>query len=151
MNLAVQKRLAGQIMKCSPKRVKFDTERLGEIKEAITKYDIYGLIKDSAITKSPVTAVSRGRARKRQIQRRKGRSRGFGNRKGKGKARTPKKEKWMNTVRLQREFLKELKDKKMLAGPVYRDLYSKSKGGFFRSKAHLKLFIEEYKLILRKK
>ena len=151
MRLGAQKRLASVLMKCSKKRVKFDSERLDEIKEAITKYDINGLIKDKAITRDPVKGISRAKARKRQKQRRSGRKKGFGRRKGKSTARTPKKKKWMATVRTQREFLKTLRDKEMLTKAIYRKLYLKSKGGFFRSKSHLKLYIEEYNLIKKKK
>ena len=70
MKLDNQKRLAAQMLKCSGKRVKFDTDRLDDIKEAITKVDIRGLIKDKAIIKIHSHGVSRGRARKRLEQRR---------------------------------------------------------------------------------
>ena len=35
MELKLQKRLASQLLKCSPKRIHFDAERLEDIKEAI--------------------------------------------------------------------------------------------------------------------
>ncbi|MCX6710639.1 MAG: 50S ribosomal protein L19e, partial [Candidatus Woesearchaeota archaeon] len=111
MNLKVQKRIAANILKCSPKRVHFDTERLDEIKEAITKQDLRALISSGAIVKKSKSGVSRGRARKILIQKRKGRQRNAGSIKGKHGARLPQKKSWMNKVRLQREFLKELKKK----------------------------------------
>jgi len=40
MKLDKKKRLAAAVLQCSEKRVVFNTERLSEIKEAITKYDI---------------------------------------------------------------------------------------------------------------
>ena len=40
----------------------------------------------------------------------------------------------MNHVRKQRKFIKELRDKKLITTVVYREMYNKVKGGFFRSK-----------------
>ena len=101
MKLNNQKRIAAKLLNCSKKRVVFDTERLEEIKEAITKADLRGLIKDKAISAKPVKGVSRGRARKRQEQRRKGRQKGHSSRKGKKTARSPKKKVWMKKIRNQ--------------------------------------------------
>ena len=47
MMLKPQKRIAAQVLKCSPKKIVFDTEKLSEIKEAITKQDIKTLITDA--------------------------------------------------------------------------------------------------------
>ncbi|MEM0230968.1 MAG: 50S ribosomal protein L19e [Candidatus Woesearchaeota archaeon] len=150
MNLKVQKRIAAEIMKCSQKRVRFDTERLDEIKEAITKQDIGRLISSGAIYKKQEKGVSRGRARKILIQKRKGRRRSDGSLKGSHGARLPKKESWMNRVRLQRRFLSELKEKGIIDRKTFRMLYLKVKGGMFRSKAHLKLYIMEQNLATKK-
>jgi len=150
MRLSVQKRLAATILKCSQKRVWFDQENLEEIKEAITKVDIKSLINQGLIGVKPVKGISRGRTRQAKAQKVKGRQRGTGKRKGSANARTPKKEAWMNKIRKQREFLKELRDKKLITTSSYRTLYSKSKGGFFRSKRHIKIFIDEHKLAEKK-
>ena len=56
----------------------------------------------------------------------------------------------MSRVRLQRMFLKDLKDKKMINKNTFRDLYKKSKGGFFRSKRHIKIYLDEHDLIKKK-
>ena len=146
MELKVQKKLAASVLKCSKSRIRFDPERLEEIKEAITKVDIKSLIKDNAISRRPAKNTSRFRARKKLIQKRKGRQKGLGSRKGKSTARLPKKENWMNHIRKQREYLKYLRDKKVISRRVFRDLYLKCKGGFFRSKRHLKLYIDEHGL-----
>jgi len=52
----------------------------------------------------------------------------------------------MIKIRLQRTFLKELYDKEYLTTEVYRDLYKKAKGGFFRSKRHIKLYVDDNNL-----
>jgi large subunit ribosomal protein L19e len=146
MELKVQKKLAASVLKCSKSRIRFDSERLDEIKEAITKADIKALIIDKAISRKPVSSTSRFRARKKIVQKRKGRQKGAGSRKGKRTARLPKKRAWINQIRIQREFLKYLRDKKVVGKQVYRNLYLKCKGGFFRSKRHLKLYIDEHGL-----
>ncbi len=148
--LKLQKRLASEMMKCSAKRVYFDPERTSDIKEAITKADIKGLVKLGVIKEKKVKGVSRVRARKIQLQKRKGRRRGSGSRKGKFTARARPKSVWMNAVRAQRKFLKELKDKDLLTPGSFWDLYRKSKGGFFRSVRHIKLFIKEKGMVKAK-
>ncbi len=146
MRLKTQKRIAADVMKCSPKRVKFDGTKLKEIKEAITKADIRGMIIDKFIQKERKKGISKSRARLIREQKVKGRRKGHGSRKGKKTARTPKKTEWMNRVRLQRDVISELKQKGKIGNDVYWDLYRKIKGGFFRSKRHLQIFIIEKKL-----
>lgn len=147
MTLKTQKRIAASIFKCSPKKVVFDPDKLDEIKEAITRQDLKTLISDGVIKKVRSNQQSRSRARVRAIQRSKSRQRGPGSRKGTATARLPRKSKWIGKVRLQRAFLKDLRSKKSISKPVYRSLYSKSTGGFFRSKRHLELYITEHGLI----
>jgi len=146
MMLKPQKRIAAKILKCSPKKVVFDTEKLSEIKEAITKQDIKTLISDGLIKRVRSNEQSRVRARIRATQRSKGRQRGYGSRKGKATARLPRKKRWMGKIRLQRDFLKKLRADNSIPKDVYRELYMKSKGGFFRSKRHLELYISEHGL-----
>ena len=146
MKLKIQKRLAAQCLKCSEKRVLFDPDRLEDIKESITKADLRSLINEEAIKRKPVKGVSKIRARKIKVQKRKGRRKGAGSKKGKKTARLPKKIAWMQKIRIQRKFLKELRNKKIINASTYQTLYMKSKGGFFRSKRHIKLYIEEQEL-----
>ena len=82
MNLNVQKRIAADVLKCSPKRIIFDGTKLKEIKEAITKADIRGLIIDGFIQKRRVRGISNFRSRNIKVQKSKGRKRGHGSRKG---------------------------------------------------------------------
>lgn len=146
MKLDTQKRIAADVLKCSAKRVRFEPEALESISEAITKEDIRVLIKDGAISKKPVRGQSRVRANKRLEQKRKGRRSGAGTHKGKKTARLPSKEDWMNRVRAQRKLLKELKAEGTISTQDYRDLYAKSKGGFFRSRRHINLYIDEHNM-----
>lgn len=150
MNISNQRRISAKLLKVGIHRVWFDNGRLEEIKEAITKADIKALISQLAIQRRPFKGTSRVRARKRAMQRRKGRQQGDGHRKGKATARLSRKEKWMIMVRNQRKFIKELKEKQLIEVSVYRNLYQKVKGGYFRSKRHIKLYLTEQKLFKQK-
>jgi len=146
MDLKVQKRLAAQVAGCGTKRIVFRVDRLKDIKEAITRADIYSLIKQDAIHVLPIRGVSRGRAKAATIQRSKGRRKGPGSRKGKPTARLSRKTRWIQKIRLQRRILSKLKDAQTISTHDYRILYRKSKGGVFRSLHHMMLYIEENKM-----
>lgn len=146
MRLTTQKKLAASVLRCSHKRVQFVPDRLADIKEAITKADIKSLVNDGLIKEIPARGVSRVRARHRQNQRKKGLQRGAGKRKGKKTAIVPRKEAWMARIRVQRVLLKELRAKKIIDQSAFKNLYRKAKGGFFRNKRHIKIYIEENKL-----
>ena len=148
MDLKVQKRLAAQIMNCGSDRVIFDNDRLEDIKQAITKRDLKLLIGDGAIRKHPGNFTSKFHARKIAAQKRKGRRSGPGTKKGKFGARFKPKETWMHLVRVQREFLRLLLEKNIITRQAYRELYLKSKGGYFRSRRHIKLYLEEHEEML---
>ncbi len=145
--LDVQRRLAAQILKCGENRIKFEPERLEEIKDAITKTDLRSLIKSGAIFKKRLANTSRFWAKKRKEQKSKGRQKGSGSRKGRKTARLGPKRTWISKIRLQRNYLSLLRDKNVISSATYHELYMKSKGGFFRSLRHLKFYTEEKGLI----
>src|SRR3989338_3822752 len=128
MRLGNQKRISAEMLGVGKSKVWFDTEHMTEIKEAITKGDVRTLIRKRIIQRRPELGHSRVRARKRLT----------------------KKTAWMNLVRGQRTFLKELKLKGLVSIPTYRNLYSKIKGGYFRNKRHIKLYLTEHKLFQEK-
>jgi large subunit ribosomal protein L19e len=148
MNLKVQKRLASQILNCSPDRVVFDDNRLEDIKQAITNRDLRLLIGDGAISKKAGNFTSKVRARKLAVQKRKGRRAGPGSMKGKATARANPKQIWMHSIRVQRAFLALLLEKNIITRLAYRELYLKSKGGYFRSKRHIKLYLVDHDELL---
>ncbi len=142
MNL--QKRLASEVLGCSPKRVLFDENRMEEIKEAITRSDVRKLISSGAIIELQKKGISRSRANERKTQKSKGRRRGHGSRKGRANARgEPHKTIWVNKVRLQRSFISALLQSNKIDKILYKDLYRKVKGGYFRSKGHIIVYLEE--------
>jgi len=146
MKLNKQKKLASKVFKSGIKRIKFNAEKLTEIKDAITRSDIRALKISKAIKTKQKRSVSRGNARKILKQKRKGRKANAGSRKGKKTARLTKKKKWIGKVRIQREFVKQLRDNKIISLSTYRQSYLKIKGGFFRSKNHIKTYLTENKL-----
>ncbi len=148
--MMLQKRLGGQILKCSPQRVWLNPDKLDEIKAAITSFDVRRLIAQGIITKASLYGGSKVRARVRQAQRARGRRRGVGSRKGKAGARTPTKDKWMAHIRTQRDLIKRLRDNELVTDDTFKNLYRKTKGGFFRSTRHIKIYLEEQNLFLKK-
>jgi len=142
-----RKRLAGKILKVSPGKIRFAPDALEEIQKAITGSDIRGLIAVGKIYQNGQNEQSRGRARGIAAQKKKGRRRGRGSKKGKKYSIVTRKSGWINRVRVQREFLQLLKEKQLVSIETFHMLYQKVKGGFFRNKRHIKLYINEYKLV----
>jgi large subunit ribosomal protein L19e len=151
MNTSNQRRIGAKVLKVGKGKVWFDKSKIEEIKEAITKADIRKLVGQNIIQKRPDQGTSRFRARKRIIQRRKGRQKGPGSRKGKKTARLKRKDSWMIKVRSQRKFIKDLKTKSLVGVSTYRNLYSRVKGGYFRNRRHIKLYLNEKKLFTENK
>jgi len=149
--MKTQKKIAAKILKCSPKRVKLDPARREEIKEAITKHDVKLLIGKKAIKGKQKKGVSRVRANKILKQKRKGQKKGHGSRKGTINARAKTKRTWINKIRKQRTLLKSLYDNKKIDAKMYRELYRKSKGNFFRSARHIKVYLEEHGILKNEK
>lgn len=138
----LQKKLAAKIMKIGQSRVWLNPEKIADIEKAITKWDIRKLIKKGDIKELPAKIRISGKIKKRR--------KGPGRRKGKKYSIVPKKRKWISTVRPQRKMLKELKESGKLDNFNYRKLYRLVKGGMFRSRAHLRLYIEQNNMLTQK-
>lgn len=143
----LQKRLAAEVMGCGIDRVRFDPAKLKEIRDAITKQDIRRLVQQRAITKKPVLGRSGYQASIRKIRRQKGRRQGPGSREGAKGARRGKKSLWINTIRSQRKYLKLLKGNQSITNDTFKKIYVLAKGGLFRSRGHIRLYLEEHRLL----
>ena len=110
-----------------------------EIESAITKADIRKLIKKGYIKALPEKLKKPKEKKKRR--------RGPGRRKGKKYAKVSRKERWISTVRALRKMLKELKEKKLIDQQTFKKAYKLVKGGMFRSRAHLRVYLEQRGLI----
>jgi large subunit ribosomal protein L19e len=136
-DLTNQRRMASSLLKCGVGRVWLDPASQEELADAVTRQDIRAAIKAGVIRKQPIQGTSRVRARRRLRELSRGRHRGAGSRRGTPSARVPAKERWMRRIRAQRNLLAELRDKKKIPRSAYRTFYRRSKGGMFRSRAHL--------------
>lgn len=150
MNLRNKKLIASKILKVGVSRVWFDPARNQDIKEAITRDDIKKLVRDGAVLVKQKRGVSRGRIRKIILQKRKGRRGGPGSKKGKITSRLGRKETWVNKIRAQRKLFYNLLGKGRVTRETYRHLRVKAKGGFFRSRRHIKLYLAEHNLWVKK-
>jgi large subunit ribosomal protein L19e len=137
MNLKNQRRMAAEILKCGENRVWIHPDYIEDVSEKITRGDIRSAIDQGLIQSRQKKGVSKSNVRKAKAQKGKGRRKGHGSRKGSKKARYPKKERWIKTIRPIRERLKELRDDGKIDRRTYRGFYRQSKGGMFKSKAHL--------------
>ena len=147
MNLSTKRRMAASILKVGKGRVWLDPEESEDIEEAVTRDDIRGLINDRVIQAKPIIGTSRGRANFKKAQKAKGRRTGHGSRKGAKGARFPKKRRWISTIRPIRKTLLELREAKKIDSATHRKLYGMAKGGIFKNKAHLDMYLKEKKLI----
>ena len=145
--LKMQRRIAAELLKCGENRVWIDPEKIDEVASAITREDVKRLIHDGVIKKKPVKGQSRARARAYQEARKKGRHRGPGSRKGKKTARMGRKERWMMTIRALRKELRKLKAEGKLDEHTYRRLYIRAKGGQFKNKRQLYMFMQEHGIL----
>ena len=150
MNLRHQKKIASELLGVGKKRVKLDSTKLSEIKEAITKSDLRSLIASKIIQTKPLKGHSRGRANKIRKQKSKGKRKGPGSRKGRRTARLSRKKSWMTRVRTQRRFIKNLKEKNLLTRKDYRGIYLRIKNNRFRSIKLIKIYLKENNLIKEK-
>ena len=136
-DLRNQRRLAAAVLHCGEGRVWIDPLHADAVAEAVTRQDIRSLVRKGYITALQKAGSSKARARAIGVQKESGRRKGPGSRKGAKGARSPRKQKWMRTIRPIRATLKELRESGKITPTLYRTYYRKAKGGSFRSKAHL--------------
>ncbi|HDH91454.1 MAG TPA: 50S ribosomal protein L19e [Candidatus Aenigmarchaeota archaeon] len=141
--LDFQKRLAAKVLEVGESRVWLDPTKMEEIKKAVTKADIRNLIKKGYIKALPPKIKKPKEKRKRR--------RGPGSKKGKKHSIVSKKRKWIQTVRPLRRYLKELLEKDKISKETYKKFYRLVKGGMFRSRSHLRIYLEQRGLIREKK
>tara|TARA_Y100000310_G_C20627414_1_gene786722 strand:- start:462 stop:1016 length:555 start_codon:yes stop_codon:yes gene_type:complete len=130
-NLNNKKELAAKTLKVGKNRIHFNSDNFAEIKEAITKHDIKELYAEGIITIKPIK--SRTKIKKRKTKR------------GPGKIKktvNKRKQVYVKITRKLRAYLKELKNLGVIDRELYIDLRKKIRMRAFRSKAHLKEYLE---------
>jgi len=145
-DITPQKRMAAEMLKRGRNGVWVDPDGLFKVSNAITREDVEKLIHDGYIKPRKIKGTSRGRARAQRFKRKRGQRRGPGSRKGTQKARSPPKRQWINKIRAQRKYLKNLRDEGYISPNTYRKLYRQSKGNLFRSVRYLNNYIREHNL-----
>ena len=138
---SMQKKLAAKILKCGVGKVWIEPNNT-KVKQAITRSDIRGFVKDGVIKKMPDKKRAKNKPKRQQRT---------GSIKGAKGARLGKKEDWFKKIRPQRRLIKQLKEEGKLTVGAYRILYKKVKGGMFRSKAHLQLYLKDKKYLKEEK
>lgn len=139
--------MAAQLLKVGVSRVHIDPVQYAEVAKAVTKDDVRHLIRKGAVSAPNVKGVPRIGARLRAARKKKGRERGYGRRRGTGSARSNPKTEWIKRARSQRALLRELKDRNALAKGAYRVVYLKIKGGGFRDKGNMLMYLKEKNLM----
>lgn len=144
VNLKAKKRLAARVTGVGVHRIRFDTDHLDDIADAITRENIRSLITANTIRIKSFTGTSKGRAHEKKAQKNK-RGTTQGSKQGRKGARVGKKTVYVAHVRALRRLLKIAKDRKDLTNPEFWTLYKKVGGNTVRNKAHLRSLMEEIK------
>ncbi|MFB5609125.1 MAG: 50S ribosomal protein L19e [Nitrosarchaeum sp.] len=142
VNLKAKKRLVARVTGVGMHRVKFDSDHLDDVADAITRENIRSLITAKKIKIKAIAGTSRGRSFTKKAQRNK-RGTTQGSKQGRKGARVGKKEVYVAKVRSLRRLLKIAKDRKELTNPEFWMLYKKVGGNTVRNKAHLRLLMED--------
>jgi|TARA_B110000014_G_C19891373_1_gene461193 large subunit ribosomal protein L19e len=142
VNLKAKKLLVSRIVGVGVNRVRFDSEHLDDVADAITRDDIRSLITANTISIKSFKGTSRGRAKTKKIQKSK-RGTGQGSKKGRKGARVGKKAVYVKKVRSLRYILKIAKDRKEIDNKIFKSIYKKIGGNTIRNRAHLRTVISE--------
>jgi len=131
-NLDKRKALAAKVLGVGKGKIIFDVNRLGEIKEAITKQDIRDMYTDGLIRIREFRGKTKYEPRK--------------NRRGPGKRKYKvfdRKRDYITMVRKLRRYVYELLGQGKLTKEQHEELRKKIKARTFKSKAHLKEHLGE--------
>ncbi len=137
-----QKRLAAKVLKVGVSRVWLDPAKIKDVRNAITRTDIRKLINKGSVKALP---------EKLHMKKERRRKKGIGRRKGRKFAIVTAKRRWIRVVRPLRHMLSELKDSNKIDNTTYKKMRSQIKGGMFRSKHHLRIYLEQHDLIKKVK
>ena len=142
VNLKTKRRLVSRILGVGANRVRFDSEHLDDVADAITRDNIRSLVTANVIAIKPIKGTSRGRAHFKKFQKHK-RGTKQGSKKGRKGARVGKKEVYVKKMRSMRHQLKVSKYRKEITNKDYWNLYRQVTGNQIRNLAHLRSLIEE--------
>ncbi|EFD92282.1 MAG: 50S ribosomal protein L19e [Candidatus Parvarchaeum acidophilus ARMAN-5] len=141
--LKTQRRIASKVLGVGEGRVWLDPSKFKDIKEAITRADVEGLISKDVIKKKELVGQSRSRARKLHQKKKKGHRKGIGSRRGEKSARMAFN--WIDRVRALKKELNKQRKQGKIDSKEFRELYRKIKGNTFHSVNHMRNYIEVMK------
>ena len=127
MKLEGKKELAARTLGVGKERIVFNTARLAEVKEAITKQDIRDLVQAKAIFVKEIKG--RAKVERRSTRRRAGSIR---------KKVKPKKLGYMILTRKLRSIIADLRVKEKISEELYQKLRKEIKAHSFRDKHQMK-------------
>lgn len=133
-NLNKRKTLAAKVLGVGEGRILFDTSRLADIKDAITKQDIRDMFAEGIISLREIKGRKTKPARKTK--------------RGPGKIKmtiNPSKKRYVIIVRKLRRHVRELRNQGKITKVQELDLRKKIKARLFKDKAHLKEHLENKK------
>ena len=142
VNLKTKRRLVARILGVGTNRIKFDSEYLDDITDAITRDNIRSLLTANIIEVKPIKGTSKGRSYHKKSQRRK-RGTKQGSKKGSKGTRVGKKQVYVRKIKALRHRLKVSKLRKEITNEEYWKLYRQASGNQIRNVAHLRTLIEE--------
>jgi len=142
VNLKTKRRLVARILGVGANRIKFDSEHLDDVADAITRDNIRSLLTANIIEIRPIKGTSKGRAHHKKSQRRK-RGTKQGSKKGAKGTRIGKKQVYVRKIKALRHRLKVSKGRKEITNQDYWKLYRQVGGNQVRNVAHLRTLIEE--------
>lgn len=137
--MKLQRKLAARIFGVGESKVWMDPTKISEIEKAVSAADIRRLIKKGYIKKK-LEKPKRPKEKKKK-------RRYEGSRKGKKYSKISRKERWVKLVRVLRRYAKELKEEGKIDNKTYRKIRALIKGGMFKSRSHMELYLKQHKLI----
>lgn len=133
MNLERIKEIAAEILKVGKSKIWIDPSKIKDIEKASTRADIKRFINKGYIkTKQDFLRWKDKQKEKKEKKH---------VRKGGKYSIVPRKRRWINKIRAIRKLLKILKEKKVIDNKTYRKLYRMAKGGYFKSRRHVLMYL----------
>ncbi len=142
VNLKTKRHLVARMLGVGANRIKFDSEYLDDVTDAITRDNIRSLITAKIIEVKPIKGTSKGRSYYKKSQRRK-RGTKQGSKKGSKGSRTGKKQVYVRKIKSLRHRLRVSKLRKEITNKDFWKLYRQAGGNQIRNLAHLRSLIEE--------
>jgi len=143
------RKIAAEMLKCGESRIRIEMAK--ETEEALTREDVKGLIRSGLVWKVQKKGTSKFRTKLAFKQKKKGRRTRTGSRHGTYNARSPRKRRWIKSIRALRRLLRELKDNGQIEHKTYTEFYPRIKGGEFRNKKHILTYLDDHDLMKQRK